>query len=498
VKHHRAFDKRGLLAMRADFWGLFFDIEEPGDDFELRGNVAIVSIEGPLTHHAEWFWDSYDAIKGRVAAALDSSASTVLLRIDSPGGDVAGCFETAREIRALAASKGKRLVAYADGLAASAAYALACAAEAIYLPETGFVGSIGVISTLMDVVEANRRYGLNVAVIVSGERKRFGHPDVPISSAAVEETQRQVDGLADIFFALVSECRAMPTSSVAALQAGVLLGKEAVAAKLADGIATLDGLIEGLSVGNTGAPLGAPEKASAMGWKDEMKKAAEDGDEDAKRCLDAMGDEEGEDEEPAPKSGAAEDPPKPKDGDSDEPPPSKNGEEEPKDDKAAARGRRPAAARGPTTIEARVARIEEARERDALLASRADLPNDLRKKLATAPLETVRWTIENLPRVANASAPKQAPASKTDPRSQAAAVTPAVTRGATEGGTSAHISRRSARADELDQKLGFGESQKLGARDYRNVREIPLMTPSQARRHVKDLEARKAQMNGGK
>lgn len=496
LKHHRAFDKRGLLAMRADFWGLFFDVEEPGDDFELRGTTAVVTIEGPLTHRAEWFWDSYESIRERVTAALESSASTVVLRIDSPGGDVAGCFETARELRALAASKGKRIVAYADGMAASAGYALACAAAEIYLPATGFVGSIGVISTLVDVVELDRKIGLNYAVVASGARKRYGHPNVPISDAAIANTQAQVDSLADLFFDLVSEARGLPASALSALEAGMLIGEQAVVAKLANGVCTFDELLERISSGNTTTPSGGAAEAG-MGWKDEMKKAAEDGDEEAKKCLESL-DGGGDEEPPKSKKEGAEEPKE-----EEEPPKSKKeGAEEPKDGEqaAAARTRHAPGA----SLEARLSRMEQDQERDRLLASRPDLMRDpaLRKRLAAAPIDAVRWTVANLPRVAAA---QKAPtsATTTSPIAHAGATTPGVTRSSGEGGSPLGITRRSGRADELDAALGFAAGRDPIVHN-RNETSIRLMTPSQARDHVKRLEGRKAealksaQTSGGK
>lgn len=491
MKHHRAFDKRGVLAMRADLWGMLFGVEEPGEAFELRGNSAIVSIEGPLTHHAEWFWDSYDAIKGRVTAALESPADFVVLRIDSPGGDVSGCFETVRELRAMAAKAGKRIVSYADGMAASAGYALACAGDLVAVPETGFVGSIGVISTLVDTVQMDRARGLNFAVVASGERKRFGHPNVPLSDAAIANTQTQVDGLAELFFELVSEARGMPAAAVEALEAGVLFGAEAVTAKLADRVCTFDELLEAISSGNTTTPAGAAAEA-VMGWKDEMKKAAEGGDEEAKKCLEAMDEEappeskkEGAEE---PKEGGEDEPPPKKEGAAEEPPP-----EKPKDDdKAAARGGRHL--RPVASVDERLTRIEDERERDRLLASRPDLPPALRSKLAAAPLDAVRWNVENLPRVAAekpatpAPAPKAGP--KTSPIAHAGAAVPGGTRGGSEGEPLSGVTRKSEYADKLDEQMGL-KPPATAIRLEGNRLVMGVMSPDQARAELARRELAK-------
>lgn len=479
------FNKRGLLAMRADLWGSMFSVSERDRPFEVVGNAAVVTISGPLTQHAEWFWDSYDAIADRVGAALESSAKVVVLKIDSPGGDVAGCFETAHAIRERAKATGKRIVAYADGMAASAGYALACIAEEIALPATGFVGSIGCISTLVDQVAANERYGLNFAVVASGGKKTFGNPNVPISEAAIANTKKDVDALARLFFDLVAESRGIDVQGVAALDAGMLLGAEALAAGLADRVCTFDEFLEAIaSEETTSAPRAAAKKEKAMaGWKEEMKKAAAEGDEDAKKALEAMGgdDEPGaEDEKEKPAAEGEKEP------DGDEAPNKK----EQDDEKAAAR----------VSVSDRIRAIEEKEERRELLAKRPDFANDpaLSKRMATAPLAAVRWNVENLPRIAaKAATPAAAPApSQTSPLAHAGAVTPGVTRSEGEGDGYRGVTRKSEHADKLDQVLGFTKNREFVI-DEKNKRVIRLMTPAQAREHQKKIQARAAE-GGGK
>lgn len=493
------FDKRGTLAMRADLWGSpFFVSEKKSQPFETVGNAAIVCIEGPLTHHSDWFWDSYDAIAERVTAAIESSAKVVVLKIDSPGGDVSGCFETARAIRAAAQAAGKRIVAYADG-AASAGYALACMADEIALPSTGYVGSIGCISTLVDYVAANERYGVNFALVASGARKTYGNPNVPISDAAIANTKKDVDTLARLFFDLVAESRGMSVDAIAALDAGLILGAEAIAAGLADRVCTFNEFLEAIaSEQTTTAPrAGAQQQEKAMaGWKDEMKKAAAEGDEDAKKALDAMGEDEkpaAEDDKDKP---AAEDD-KEKPAAEDDAPPKKDDDEE--KDKAAARATRSASAKSP---EDRIRAIEEKEERRELLAKRPDFGHDpaLAKRMASAPLAAVRWNVENLPRIA---APKSAttgtaPKSATNPLAHAGAITPGVTRSEGEGDGYRGVTRKSDQAEALDRALGFTQQTEF-VTDVKNKRVIRLMTPAQARDHQKKIQARnEAALNGGK
>lgn len=250
-----------VLALDPRAWGVEYhvaDDREPldGDDLAEAGDaVAIVDVRGPLEQRGDSCWQGYDDIREAFACALDSDASAVLLRIDSPGGECAGLFECVRDMRTMAEASGKRVVAYVDEAAYSAAYALATVAEEIVLPESGGVGSIGVIATLCDRVGLNEQMGINVAVIAAGARKADGHPDVPISDGALEATAHNVERLATMFYEAVAEARPLSVDELAGLEAGVFHGDEALEAGLADRIMGLSELLSELSGGAMGADL---------------------------------------------------------------------------------------------------------------------------------------------------------------------------------------------------------------------------------------------------
>jgi len=216
------------------------------EKFTRMGSVAVVDIHGPLAQRA---WDcmglfggdGYDAIVERMQAAFaDPKTGGVLMRLDSPGGEVAGCFEAVRALRAMAQAAGKPLVAYADEMACSAAYALACAADTIVLPDTGAVGSIGVITTIVDRSAQVQASGNKVHVITSGARKADGHPALPVSEDTLAVIQDEIDYLAQVFAREVAASRGLTPEAVLALQAGVFLGEHAIAQHLADHVGGLD------------------------------------------------------------------------------------------------------------------------------------------------------------------------------------------------------------------------------------------------------------------
>jgi signal peptide peptidase SppA len=254
------------LAMRpeaADFSFLWTGIK-PND--RTKDNIAIVDINGPLEHHATWMWDSYEAIIERFESALTGQdmvdaeirsvtaggwlplpkdyeppapipASAVVLLTDSPGGEAAGATWCHRKIQSLKKRYGTPVYAYANEMACSAAYEIACACDEIWLPDTGAVGSIGVIATLFDRTRQNEKMGLNVELITSGEFKADGHADRPITDEIRERMQDRVMVLANIFFRTVASARGTTPKAIAELEAGVFIGEDAVDVGIADNIA---------------------------------------------------------------------------------------------------------------------------------------------------------------------------------------------------------------------------------------------------------------------
>lgn len=201
--------------------------------------VAVVDIDGPLMQSGSSYWcDGHTDIAQRcLAAAMDPAVRVGALRIDSPGGVVAGCFDSVRLVRAAFAAAGKPLLVWAgyDG-AYSAGYAWACAGQRIYVSDTSGVGSIGVLSTMGDRVGANALAGIRRVVIRSGERKCEGHPDIPLTDGAIGREQVVVDGMAAIFAALCSTARTTAPDILLALQGECFYGANAVQKGLADGV----------------------------------------------------------------------------------------------------------------------------------------------------------------------------------------------------------------------------------------------------------------------
>lgn len=446
----RHWDRQGNLLMDPKaFYGLYDPVGPT--EVQTTGDVAIVTVRGPLDKHACIWWDSYEAIADRVESACESAASTIVMRIDSPGGVVEGCFDAARKVRAMCAKAGKRLIAFVDGRASSAAYAFACAAERIIVPETSSVGSIGVINTRIDVTAYNQKDGFAFLITSSGARKADGNPNVAISAEEAEAIRRDVDTLAGKFFAIVEELRGVSAQSIAGLEAATMLGEAAVGAGLADAVMTFDELLEAIEGGsslttNKENPMATKYEDAVAALKgiaedetkpDEAKKA--------KAALAAMDPEEEKDDDSAEgddEETDAEDEKKPEDAEGDD--------EEKKDDeaKAAASGAQARGTRGSTQASATDARLAELErgERARLLSS---VTEDQRKRWAKKPLGMLRELVSEFAR-------KPAPL--------AASAQARGTQGSGEGGRAATsadgVTQMSAEASGMDRLFGLSSAKR--------------------------------------
>ncbi len=360
--------------------------------FELVGRFAVVTICGPLVQHGPAEFDDYDSIGKRVQAAIASPASAVILRINSPGGDAQGVFELARLIRASAGPK--KIIAFADRMCASSAYAIASAADEIVIGDTAVVGSIGIYQPMVDTVAQDRAMGINFKVIASGTRKADGNQHVAITGDAEARIQADVDQLAAIFFATVNELRGTPVDALKALEGVTRIGVRAIADGLADRISTWADL-------TSDAPAASKPAEDNMD-KEEARKALKaasdkDGGEWAKRALKAMDEDEKkeDDEKKALAAKAAEDEGKKKD-------------EEKKDADAKASAMI-ASASGDTAkamlalaakvhqMEANEARREDEKAKAALFAKRPDFSEAVRATLAQLPIASVASAVETWP-----------------------------------------------------------------------------------------------------
>ena len=225
---------------------------DPGDrPYQVTGNgIALIPVLGTLTNRtfglaAMSGLASYASLGTQLdQAELDPQVQGILLDVDSNGGQAGGVFDLADRITTLRGVK--PVYAIASEACLSAAYALACGAERLFVTQTGAVGSVGVVAVHVDQSGADQKAGLNYDYVTAGEHKADANPHAPLSDDARASLQAEVDRLYGLFVGLVARNRGLSADVIRSQQAGVFFGPNAVAAGLADQVGTFDSALAAL------------------------------------------------------------------------------------------------------------------------------------------------------------------------------------------------------------------------------------------------------------
>jgi len=182
------------------------------------GAVAIIPIYGVIAPRANMLTDisggtTFEGLTTQLHEALANKAvKTIVFDVDSPGGNVAGATEFAREV--MRARTKKPIIAQAQYLMASAAYwVMACATEIVAAPSAK-VGSVGVYSIHEDLSKALEMEGIKITYISAGKYKVDGNETEPLSKEALARIQAKVDDPFARFKADISKGRGVPLAEV--------------------------------------------------------------------------------------------------------------------------------------------------------------------------------------------------------------------------------------------------------------------------------------------
>lgn len=211
--------------------------------FDMVDNVAWVPVSGTLVHKLGSLdpysgMTGYDGIITKVRAAMaDDEVKAIWLDVDSPGGEVSGCFDTAREIAAYTKrAGGKPIWAMCNEQACSAAYAIACAADKVYAPETAVAASIGVYILHVDWTKALDEDGISVRFFRAGEKKARGSGLEPIDADTEAKLTASVQQTRDLFVKHVAANRRISAKSVFDTESDWFSAPEALKLGLIDGV----------------------------------------------------------------------------------------------------------------------------------------------------------------------------------------------------------------------------------------------------------------------
>ena len=173
----------------------------------------------------------------------DAAVKAIILRVESPGGEVAPCQEILEEIEK---AKGSRPVVVSMGsMAASGGYYISCEADKIVALPGTLTGSIGVIAQIPNLEGLFGKLGIEMQTFTGGEHKDMyaGYRNMTVEEREIMQTL--VDEYYDQFVAVVAQGRGMSEKEVRSLATGQLYtGTEAKELGLVDELGGLDKAVE--------------------------------------------------------------------------------------------------------------------------------------------------------------------------------------------------------------------------------------------------------------
>jgi ClpP class serine protease len=205
--------------------------------------VGVLSVSGPLTYIEYEAMcgeqnSSYQQIVDDFDKLCSMGAKTIVMDVDSPGGMAYGMMETGRYLRKKANEKGIQLVAYVDGLSASAAFGLSVAAHEIIANPDAELGSVGVVVKLRNMNKAMNNAGVEDTYIYAGDSKIPFKEDGSFREDFLADIQYKVDALYQQFTEYVADMRGIDVGVVKSTQAKVLLAQDAIGIGFADKVMT--------------------------------------------------------------------------------------------------------------------------------------------------------------------------------------------------------------------------------------------------------------------
>lgn len=197
--------------------------------------VGVVWLQGEIV-------DSREFVQSVQAARDDESVAAVVVRIDSPGGQVAPSQEMYEALREL--STQKPTVASLGSVAASGGYYVAAAADTVVANRGTLTGSVGVILSLTNVSGLMEKVGVQSEVVTAGRLKDMGSLFRPTTEAERVIFQAMADEIHEQFLGDVKAVRPLTPDQLEEVSTGrIFTGEEAARVGLVDELGTFEDAI---------------------------------------------------------------------------------------------------------------------------------------------------------------------------------------------------------------------------------------------------------------
>ncbi|MFZ4764245.1 MAG: signal peptide peptidase SppA [Roseimicrobium sp.] len=220
-------------------------LEQPGEA-GTHDKIVRLDLEGMISSGEEAGLLSeigmdVDLIKRALEQAVaDPDVKAIVLRVNSPGGEVTASDTLYHAVKQAAANK--PVVVYMDSTAASGGYYLSCGATKIIANETTLTGSIGVIIQSVNYSQTFGKIGLETLTFASGKFKDTLSGSRPMRDDEKAYVQKLVSQMYDKFVGIVADARKLDKDTLVATIADgrVLTGAEALQHKLVDQVGYIE------------------------------------------------------------------------------------------------------------------------------------------------------------------------------------------------------------------------------------------------------------------
>jgi protease-4 len=203
---------RRMTRYNNDNYGPRFD-EVTIKESSSTNKIVVIPVEGIISGEAleRSDYSMVTVIKEQLKRAKeDSDVRAVILKVDSPGGEVLASDEIAKAIREFQTKSGKPVVVSMGSLAASGGYYISAPCEYIVANELTITGSIGVIMHGLNYRGLLDKIGVEPEVFKSGKFKDMLSPTKRPEDVTPEEkamVQNMIDETFGKFKSVVAEGR---------------------------------------------------------------------------------------------------------------------------------------------------------------------------------------------------------------------------------------------------------------------------------------------------
>mgnify|MGYP001090660119 CR=1 FL=1 len=209
--------------------------------------IPVIRLQGTIMAGGSQFRPglSLATTAGLIEKAFAFEAPAVAISVNSPGGSPVQSRLIFKRIRDLAAEKNKRVLVFAEDVAASGGYMIALAGDEIFADPSSIVGSIGVVSASFGFPELLKKIGVERRVYTAGQNKSVLDPFKPEKTEDVERLKALQLEVHDTFIQLVKERRGAKLKDDPDLFTGLFwTGKRGLDLGLVDALGDMRGVLK--------------------------------------------------------------------------------------------------------------------------------------------------------------------------------------------------------------------------------------------------------------